>query len=70
MAVKLVVKGTLTPMCSMCLERESITRSVIVQPLISSLSTWLCPKCYPAYQVAVDRMKAADSSLVVTEVAA
>jgi len=70
MALNLMARRASGPTCSMCRVRESAVRSVVVQPLISSLTTWLCPVCYPAYAASVDRMQAANSFLVVTEVAA
>jgi hypothetical protein len=70
MALNLMSRRALAPICSMCRERESRTRTVITEPLIDSLSVWCCDVCYPALEASVDRMKVADSSLVVTEVAA
>lgn len=70
MAMKVDSGRVFAPDCTMCRAAESRVRVVITDPLVESLTSWLCPDCYPIFMRAVASLVASDRSLVVSEVAA
>jgi len=60
----------IAPDCSICRAAESVVRSVITHPMVSSVSTWVCAGCYGINARATAALLASDRRLVATEVAA
>lgn len=59
-----------TPDCEICNAAPSVVRSIITDPLVSSVSTRVCQDCYRINAAATAQLLALDPRLVVTEVAA
>lgn len=56
--------------CSLCRDEPATIHSVLTVPLIVSVHTYTCPSCYSTNARATASLMRADSSLVLTEVAA
>jgi hypothetical protein len=56
--------------CSICRAAEAVVRSIITEPLVSSVDTYVCLDCYPINKAAADSLLAADPRLVLVEVKA
>jgi hypothetical protein len=56
--------------CSICQNAAAVVRSVIVDPLVISVTTYTCAGCYSINKAAADSLVAQTPRLVLTEVAA
>ena len=70
MSMMTVPGRTVRPDCSICGHAESVVRSIITEPLVVSVSTWVCADCYPINKRATDSLLAGNGRLVAVEVAA
>lgn len=56
--------------CSICRTEPSIVRAIITEPLVSSVSTWVCLDCYQINHNAAAELQRQNPRLVLTEVSA
>jgi len=62
--------GTLGRECSICRSEPSVVRAIVTDPLISSVSTWVCLDCYTINHKAAEALQRQNPRLVLSEVAA
>jgi hypothetical protein len=67
MTVTEIESRRIAPVCSICNFDESVVRSVITEPLISTVTYWVCRRCLPIHRKAVVQLAIADRDLIVFE---